>query len=83
MEVPTSFAAKFRWLEEHFSFIPASNVVFCGDKSIIRADYLIDDNVHHFENFAGQGILYSAPHNAGIEGYPRVESWQDVRKMFL
>ncbi len=83
MEVPTSFAAKFRWLEEHFPFIPASNVVFCGDKSIVRADYLIDDNARHFENFAGQGVLYSAPHNAGVEGYPRVESWRDVRGMFL
>lgn len=83
MEVPTSFAAKFRWLEEHFPFIPASNVVFCGDKSIIRADFLIDDNARHFENFMGQGVLYSAPHNIGVEGYPRVESWEEVREMFL
>lgn len=83
MEVPTSFAAKFRWLEEHFPFVPPSNVVFCGDKSIIRADFLIDDNARHFESFVGQGVLYSAPHNAHVEGYPRVESWQDVREMFL
>lgn len=83
MEVPTSFAAKFRWLEEHFPFIPASNVVFCGDKSIIRADYLIDDNARHFRNFVGQGVLYSAPHNAHVEGYPRVKDWQEVREMFL
>jgi 5'(3')-deoxyribonucleotidase len=83
MEVPTSFAAKFRWLEEHFPFVPASNVVFCGDKSIIRADYLIDDNARHFRNFAGQGVLYAAPHNAHVEGYPRVESWEEVREMFL
>lgn len=83
MEVPTSFAAKFRWLEEHFPFIPASNVVFCGDKSIIRADYLIDDNARHFQNFVGQGVLYSAPHNAHVEGYPRVKDWREVEKMFL
>ena len=44
MEVPTSFTAKFQWLARHFPFIPASRIVFCGDKSILRADYLIDDN---------------------------------------
>ena len=44
MEYPTSFAAKFRWLEENFPFVPASNVVFCGDEGIVAADYLIDDN---------------------------------------
>lgn len=31
MEYPTSFTAKFRWLKEHFPFVPASNKVFCGD----------------------------------------------------
>ena len=36
MEVPTSFAAKFDWLKLHFGYIPASNIVFCGDKSISR-----------------------------------------------
>ena len=44
MEVPTSFSAKFQWLAEHFPFIPPSHIVFCGDKSILRADFLIDDN---------------------------------------
>ena len=44
MEVPSSFAAKYELLAEHFPFIPTSHIVFCGDKSILRADYLIDDN---------------------------------------
>ena len=33
MEVPSSFAAKFRWMEKHFPFIPPSRIVFCGDKT--------------------------------------------------
>ena len=41
---PRSFNAKYSWLERHFPFIPHTHIVFCGDKSILRADYLIDDN---------------------------------------
>ena len=72
MEYPTSFAAKFRWLEENFPFVPASNIVFCGDKGIIAADYLVDDNAHHFASFRGEGILFAAPHNVGEDRYRRV-----------
>jgi len=32
MEVPSSFAAKYKWLQQHFAFIPSSRIVFCGDK---------------------------------------------------
>ena len=60
MEVPSSFAAKFQWLQKHFPFIPTSHIVFCGDKGILAADYLIDDNVRHFERFWGEGILYGS-----------------------
>jgi len=82
MEVPTSFAAKFDWLKVHFGYIPASHIVFCGDKAILNADYLIDDNARHFERFRGEGILYSAPHNARVEGYRRVSSWKEVEELF-
>jgi 5'(3')-deoxyribonucleotidase len=83
MEVPTSFSAKFDWLSLHFPFIPPSHIVFCGDKSILNADYLIDDNARHFERFCGEGILYTAPHNMRIEGYRRVHNWKDVEELFL
>ncbi len=83
MEVPTSFTAKYEWLGEHFPFIPSSHIVFCGDKSIIRADYLIDDNPRQFLRFEGEGILYNAHHNVNVTGYRRVNDWLDVEKMFL
>jgi len=51
MEVPTSFTAKYQWLAEHFPFIPTSHIVFCGDKSILRADFLIDDNPRQLRLF--------------------------------
>ena len=83
MEVPTSFQAKYRWLAKHFPFIPASHIVYCGDKSILRADYLIDDNPRQLRRFKGEGILYSSPHNAGVTDYKRVNDWLEVEEMFL
>jgi 5'(3')-deoxyribonucleotidase len=83
MEYPGSFTPKFLWLRKHLPFIAPSHIVFCGDKSVIATDYLIDDNWHHFRRFRGQGILYNAPHNVKITDYPRVNSWDDVRDIFL
>jgi 5'-nucleotidase len=83
MDVPCSFTPKFEWLEQHFPFLPPSRIVFCGDKSIIAADYLIDDSVRHFQRFGGEGILFTAPHNVHETRYRRVDNWEDVRAMFL
>ena len=61
MVVPNSLGPKYRWLQRHFSFIPPTHYVFCGTKSILRADYLIDDQPRNLIRFEGQGLLYSAP----------------------
>lgn len=82
MDVPCSFDAKYRWLQRHFPFIPPSRIVFCGDKSVVDADYLIDDRARHFARFKGRPVLFSAPHNAHEARYPRVASWADVRQLF-
>jgi len=83
MEVPTSFVQKYKWLGEHFPFIPASHIVYCGDKGILLADYLIDDNPRQLRRFQGEGILYSSPHNADVKGYRRVNDWLEVEELFL
>jgi 5'(3')-deoxyribonucleotidase len=83
MEVPTSFVAKYNWLEEHFPFIAPSHIVFCGDKGILDADFLIDDNARQFRRFRGEGILYDSHHNKSIRGYRRVHNWLEVEQMFL
>jgi 5'(3')-deoxyribonucleotidase/uncharacterized protein with PQ loop repeat len=82
MDVPSSFDAKFRWLRRHFPFVPPANIVFCGDKTIVDADYLIDDRPRHFARFKGRCILFAAPHNTAETRYPRVDSWKDVRSFF-
>src|SRR6201996_2421170 len=82
MVVPNSLGPKYRWLQRHFPFIPPTHYVFCGNKSILRADFLIDDLPRNLERFQGQGILYSAPHNLSVAGFVRVENWQEVAKYF-
>lgn len=78
MEYPASFEAKYSWLRRHFPFVPRLNYVFCGDKSILSADYMIDDSPRHFERFAGGKILFSAPHNLTETRFDRVGSWFEV-----
>ncbi|MGA8312300.1 MAG: PQ-loop domain-containing transporter [Terriglobales bacterium] len=81
MEVPTSFDAKYKWLQKHFTFIPTSRIVFCGDKNIVDADILVDDRSRHFADFRGTGILFTAPHNAGESAELRANSWNDVLRI--
>lgn len=83
MEVPTSFTAKYKWLGRHFPFIPASHIVFCGNKGILRADFLIDDNPRQLRLFQGQGVLFHSHHNVACKEFPRVRNWLEVEKMFL
>lgn len=83
MAFPNSFAAKYRWLRRHFPFLSPHSFVFCGDKSILHADFLIDDMPYNLAGFRGEGILFTSPHNVSATGYRRVDTWQDVAKLFL
>lgn len=82
MIVPNSLGPKYGWLQRHFPFIPPTNYVFCGDKSILRADFLIDDLPANLQCFQGQGLLFSAPHNLTAKGFTRVNNWLDVEAYF-
>lgn len=82
MAVPNSLGPKYRWLQRHFPFVPATHYVFCGDKSILRADYLIDDQPRNLHIFQGTGLLFTAPHNLTTTGFIRVDNWKQVREYF-
>lgn len=82
MAVPNSLGPKYRWLQRHFAFIPPTHYVFCGDKSILRADFLIDDMPRNLTLFAGQGLLFSAPHNLEETGFVRVANWREAADYF-
>lgn len=77
-----SFKSKYDWLGEHFPFIPNKNYVFTGNKSIIHADYLIDDGVHNLEVFTGYGLLFESPYSEEEGRFFKVKNWQDIEHLF-
>jgi 5'(3')-deoxyribonucleotidase len=81
-EFRNSLVDKFDWLHQHFPFISWKKFVLCGDKTIISADYMIDDHVYNLEKFKGKGLLYTASHNIGETRFTRVDNWLEVRAFF-
>ncbi len=81
MDVPFSFDDKFRWMQRHFPFISPQRIVFCGNKEIIEADYLVDDRSRQFKGFRGTGILFTAPHNAREKAALRADNWDEVLRI--
>ncbi len=82
MEFRNSFEDKYDWLFEHFEWVHWRNIVFCGDKSIIGTDYLIDDHAHNLETFRGTPLLFDALHNRNEHRFTRVRSWAEVEEFF-
>ncbi|HWK23515.1 MAG TPA: 5'-3'-deoxyribonucleotidase [Ureibacillus sp.] len=83
MDVPGCFNAKYEWLLEHFPFLNPQHFIYCGDKKVVRADYLIDDNIKQLRSFSGEGIIYSQFYNEHCTEFKRVHNWQEIRNLFL
>lgn len=81
-EFRNSLVDKWDWLSTHFPSIHWKNYVFCGDKSIIDGDYMIDDHVSNLQKFKGKGLLYTASHNVHNKDYVRVNNWLEIRQFF-
>jgi 5'-nucleotidase len=82
MEFPLSLYEKKQWLEEHFPFITWKNIVFCGDKSIIKTDYMIDDHIKNLDFFSGIPLLFSASHNVDVKHHRRLNNWDEILTFF-
>lgn len=82
MEFRNCLEDKYDWLQEHFPAIHWKNFVFCGDKSIIGADYMIDDHEMNLKSFSGKGLLFTASHNVEVTEFTRVNNWIEVRDFF-
>lgn len=83
MEFPNSLSEKLEWLNEHFPFLHWKQFVFCGKKSIVHGDYMIDDLPHNLETFNGEKLLFSAPHNLQYTHFKRVHGWKEVGDFLL
>lgn len=43
---PLSYTEKRVWVEKYFGFEMCKNLILCYDKTMVRGNYLIDDNIH-------------------------------------
>jgi 5'(3')-deoxyribonucleotidase len=84
-EFPVCLTDKQLWLNDHFPFISWKQVIFCGNKSLINADLMIDDHLKNLDNFSGETIMFTQPHNMIIEDSPhlRIDSWKEIEKLLL
>jgi 5'-nucleotidase len=83
-EFPYSLTDKQLWLNENFPFISWQQVVLCGDKQLIKADVMIDDHLKNLDNFDGETIMFSQPHNLPLNNsrHRRVNSWAEIENLF-
>lgn len=84
-EFPQSLTEKQAWLGEHFPFISWKQMVFCGSKTIIHADIMIDDHLKNLDHFSGETFMFSQPHNLLWRGpkHKRVNSWLEIENTLL
>lgn len=84
-EFPQSLTEKQEWLNEHFPFISWQQMVFCGKKTMISADIMIDDHFKNLDYFKGRTILFTQPHNqmADAGKHTRVHSWEEISHLLL
>jgi 5'(3')-deoxyribonucleotidase len=44
---------------------------------------MIDDRIKNFVTFKGRSLLYTSPHNLLVDGFERVNNWQEVAAKLL
>lgn len=82
MEFPYSLPHKNEWLDQNFPFIHWKRRIFCGDKSVLKGDVLIDDHDFNLSVFQGRAIMFSAAHNMNDTRYERMNNWLEAEKLF-
>lgn len=84
-EFPSSLTDKQLWINEHFPFISWRQVVFCGNKNLIRADIMIDDHFKNLDNFDGETIMFTQPHNLRSTDHHHkiMSSWAEIEQLLL
>jgi 5'-nucleotidase len=84
-EFPYCLTDKQLWLHDNFPFISWQQIVFCGDKNIIKSDIMIDDHFKNLDNFKDRTILFTQPHNMLIKNsrHTRVSSWAEIEKLLI
>lgn len=59
---PLSYTEKRLWIERHFDYEFTTQLIICGNKGLLKGDYLIDDHVggKGQERFAGRVLHFGS-----------------------
>ncbi|WP_443947593.1 5' nucleotidase, NT5C type [Pedobacter sp. AW1-32] len=52
--------------------------MFCGDKSIIDTDYLIDDHCKNLDVCKGKALMFTAFHNVNKDHHQGISHWTEI-----
>lgn len=83
------FGCKLPWLIKHKFLEGIDDLVSAHDKSLVLADYLIDDKYENVIAFKGKSYLFNQPWNKEYAYYSRVLNWRNIiskikeRNMFI
>ena len=83
MEFPLSLSEKLDWLKQYFPYLSWKQIVFCGSKTVVHGDYMIDDLHYNLAGFNGEKYIFSAPHNLHVNQFNRLNNWEEVAEKFL
>jgi len=72
------FGCKLPWLIKHKFLDSKDDLVTAYDKSLILADYLIDDKYENVLAFKRKAYLFSQPWNEGLAFQSRVLNWKNI-----
>lgn len=68
------YSEKALWIKNHLGFDMQEKTILCTDKSLLKGDFLIDDQVEHGqEDFEGQLIRF---------GSSEFKNWKSVLNFF-
>lgn len=80
---PINFAWKVEWMKKNFSFINADNIIRIMDKSLIKADVIIDDHLDNLVNNTAHRICLDYPWNRDekkdfVYDIHRAHNWKEI-----
>jgi 5'(3')-deoxyribonucleotidase len=76
-----SVGRKFLWLLDNLFIFDMKDYLEVTDKSLVRADMIIDDRYENVKKFNGSGILFTKPWNLKYNYTPRVKDWNGIVKL--
>jgi 5'(3')-deoxyribonucleotidase len=84
--VPGSWGLKYEWLIKNKFIDTPKDYMEVADKSLVRANYLIDDYWGNLDTFKGYPVLFSQPWNIKYQNskkYLHANNWEKILEYFV